>query len=222
MFGSFLPDIAGGILGGIGSIFSNKSAKKAAAAQMAFQERMSNTAHQREVTDLKAAGLNPILSTKLGGASSPGGAQPNIENVLAPAQNSAKSLGDKVYNSKVQAATVANMGLQNDLLQQQIKQLQINNARTGMFDPVYEGIGSLIDDGADYLKNNDLIGDVMKGASKSGSIQQPQHSARSEASKFFSGEKGFFQSLKDANTPKRKLTEEAVRRYGLKRWKGTK
>lgn len=58
---------------------NNMWSAEQAQKQMDFQREMSNTAHQREMADLKAAGLNPILSAK-SGATSPSGAMANFDS----------------------------------------------------------------------------------------------------------------------------------------------
>lgn len=98
--GSLLGGPAGAVIGGvasslIGGAFSKSSAKD----QMKFQEEMSNTAHQREIQDLKRAGLNPILSAKYGGASTPPGAGyqiPNIASGAAAIQQMSMSSAQKI------------------------------------------------------------------------------------------------------------------------------
>ena len=60
--------------GFLGAQQQNQAAKASAARQMAFQKEMSNTSYQRAMDDMRAAGLNPILAYKQGGASTPSGA----------------------------------------------------------------------------------------------------------------------------------------------------
>lgn len=84
--------IGGAIQGGLdymGTTAQNKANLKIAHDQMVFQERMSNSAYQRAVADMKAAGINPMLAYQQGGASTPQGATARMENVLGKAGRSA-------------------------------------------------------------------------------------------------------------------------------------
>lgn len=80
-----------GLLNFIGGERANDASADQAQANRDFQERMSNTAYQRAVTDMKSAGLNPMLAYSQGPASTPGGAQAEMKNTLGPAANTALS-----------------------------------------------------------------------------------------------------------------------------------
>lgn len=116
---SFWGPAIGGLVSGGGQYAANRETARSTAKQMAFQERMSNTAHQRQMADLKRSGINPMLSAKLGGASSPAGASYQASNVGAAA---VEGYG-KVSSAKQAQAQTKQIESQTRVTKQQEKKL---------------------------------------------------------------------------------------------------
>lgn len=134
-----LAVMGGAALGFLGQRSANKTNQAIANRQMEFQEEMSSTAHQREVEDLRAAGLNPILSVH-GGASSPGGASLPVANEMAALADGASSavgasrIADQIANLRSETAKneaqTALLGEQQGLARAQTVQTVANTALT--------------------------------------------------------------------------------------------
>ena len=114
-WGAAIGGIVGGLLGRSGQRDANRQNLKIAREQMAFQERMSNTAYQRATKDLEQAGLNRILA--LGSpASSPAGASAVMLNENQQLAENISDLPTTAMAIKRQKQEIENLKEQKDLM----------------------------------------------------------------------------------------------------------
>ena len=123
---AWIPAAIAGGASLLGGIMGNKSSAKEAQKNRDFQEDMSNTSYQRAVADMKAAGINPMLSAKVGGASTPSGSQAEQRDVVTPAANSAMS-------AYAQSAQVENVQAQTGVSRETERELRLKNDAFDMY-----------------------------------------------------------------------------------------
>lgn len=152
--------LGGAGLGLLGGYIQNQYNSEQVANQEGFQMTMSDTAYQRQVQDMKAAGLNPMFAVGSGGASSPAGSVAQqtspISTGLQGAQQ-AQSMQNAAQNqdnqNKTTTADVALKGAQALQAAAQTKNLGLDSSEKKVQSRIYDGINSAIDTGKRIYKS---------------------------------------------------------------------
>lgn len=119
--------LAGAATGAAGGLLTNYLNSREMKKQREWLEKMSNTAHQREVTDLREAGLNPILSATGGnGASTPSASIVPMEDPIEKGINSALAIRNQQSQINLQESQAAQAQTQAGLNSANAKQAEEN------------------------------------------------------------------------------------------------
>lgn len=122
--------IIGGAMSLLGGIQRNQSQERVASAQQAFQERMSDTSYQRQVEDLKRAGINPMLGYMKGsGASTPAGAMPVFTNPYGEAVDSYGRVEQAAASARQSYTQEKLVDSQVDKIKEEIKNIPLEGDR---------------------------------------------------------------------------------------------